>query len=331
MKHIGLDVSNQVLDVSEDRNGQRLRCQFPNHPRGHQQLIRSLLKQTAQVRVCLEATGIYHLDLALTLAQHPQIDVMLLNPYAARRFNQAQLTRAKTDAIDADGLLRYLQRMPFVAWSPPRPEVLQLQALMHRLGQLTDERTRERNRLHAAQRAGHHTRPVQQDIRAHLRQLQTRIERLQQQARQLTERDPQLQQIYQLLVSVPGIAALTAMKLMAELQPLARDLQPRQWVAHAGLDPRPMESGSSQRGPRRISKQGNARLRNALFLPALCAIRHDPNVRAFYQSLLQRGKRKMQAIIAVMRKLLHAIWGMLHHQQPWDGSKFYHSPAANNA
>jgi transposase len=329
MKHLGIDVSNQVLDVSEDRHGQRLRRQFPNHPRGHQQLIRWALKQTDQLRVCLEATGIYHLELALTLAHHPQIELMVLNPYAARRFNQARLTRAKTDAIDADGLLHYLQRMPFVPWAPPSSEVLQLQALMHRLAQLTDERTRERNRLHAAQRAGQHTRPVQQDIRAHLQQLQTRSNRLQQQALQLIETDPQLQHACQLLVSVPGIAPLTAMKLMAELQPLANHLQPRQWVAHAGLDPRPIESGSSLHSPRRISKQGNTRLRNTLFLPALCAIRHDPNVQAFYQSLLQRGKRKMQAIIAVMRKLLHAIWGMLHHQQPWDGSKFYHRAATN--
>ena len=121
------------------------------------------------------------------------------------------------------------------------------------------------------------------------------------------------------------------MKIIAEVEPLANDLRPAQWVAQAGLDPRPYESGSSVRSPRRISKQGNARLRTALFLPALSAAQHDPHVKAFYDSLLGRSKAKMQAITAVMRKLLHAIWGMLHHRQEWDGSKFFKLESLNIA
>ena len=122
---------------------------------------------------------------------------------------------------------------------------------------------------------------------------------------------------------MPGIAELSAMKLDAELGLLADGLTAAQWVAQAGLDPRPQESGTSLKAPRRISKQGNAKLRAALFMPALAAIRKDPNVNAFYNALLARGKLKMQAITAVMRKLLHAIWGILKHRKEWDGSKFY--------
>ncbi len=123
----------------------------------------------------------------------------------------------------------------------------------------------------------------------------------------------------------------SAMQVLAELGVLADDLRPEQWVAHAGLDPRPEESGTSLSAPRRISKQGNARLRAALFYPAMSAVRFDPNVRAFYESLLARGKRKIQAIIAVMRKLLHAFWGMLHHRQAWNGDLFYRMPMAKVA
>ena len=97
----------------------------------------------------------------------------------------------------------------------------------------------------------------------------------------------------------------------------------RQWVAHAGIDPLQFESGTSVHKPSRISRRGNAHLRRALFLPALVAVQHEPHVTAFYEKLLERGKTKMQANVAVMRKLLHAIYGMLKHDRDFDGEKFY--------
>ena len=106
-----------------------------------------------------------------------------------------------------------------------------------------------------------------------------------------------------------------------------RDLAAAQWVAHAGLDPRPYESGTSVHRPRRISKVGNRHLRAALYMPALVAIQHEPNIKAFYDKLVAAGKKPMQAVVAVMRKLLHAIWGMLKHHQDFDGNKFFNIAA----
>jgi len=131
--------------------------------------------------------------------------------------------------------------------------------------------------------------------------------------------------------SAPGFAKLSATKLLAELSSLPAEMTAKQWVAHAGLDPRPCESGTSVRSPRRISKQGNVRLRRALFMPALVAIQRDDNVSAYYENLLKRGKAKLQAITAVMRKLLHALWGMLHHRQAWNGEAFYRLNQPNTA
>ena len=113
------------------------------------------------------------------------------------------------------------------------------------------------------------------------------------------------------------------MRLLGELLVLPDDLTAPQWVAHAGLDPRPYESGTSIHRPRRISKVGNRHLRAALYMPALVAIQHEPNVKAFYSKLVSAGKKPMQAVVAVMRKLLHAIWGMLKHDQNFDGNKFF--------
>lgn len=125
------------------------------------------------------------------------------------------------------------------------------------------------------------------------------------------------------LISTKGIGEASAMRLLAELLVLPDDLAAPQWVAHAGLDPRPYESGTSVHRPRRITKVGNRYLRAALYMPAVVAIRHEPNVKAFYNKLVAAGKKPMQAVVAVMRKLLHAIWGMLKHDQDFDGNKFF--------
>ena len=104
---------------------------------------------------------------------------------------------------------------------------------------------------------------------------------------------------------------------------LPPDLDVRQWVAYAGLDPRQHTSGSSVEKKPRISKAGNKHLRRALYMPALVAVRHQPHLRAFYEHLVARGKTKLQALVATMRKLLHAIFGMFKHNQVFEGSKAY--------
>lgn len=328
MNHAGIDVSSETIDIQRRCSGQLSQRAFANTASGHVQAMAWLQRGDVGARVCLEATGIYHLQLALTLHAAPGVELMVLNPRASRRFAEAQMVRAKTDKVDAAVLLQYLERMPFVAWTAPAEHRLALQSLAHRLGQLKKEQIRERSRLHAAQRAGDHSRPAQRDIREHLRYLQRHAKGIEAQAIALMKQHASLAEELALLDSIPGVAEASAMNVIAELGLLAENLRPEQWVAHAGLDPRPQESGTSLNAPRRISKQGNARLRAALFYPAMSAIRHDANVNAYYQSLLARGKRKIQAIIAVMRKLLHAMWGMLHHRQTWDGSKFYRMSSA---
>jgi transposase len=126
-----------------------------------------------------------------------------------------------------------------------------------------------------------------------------------------------------MVISAKGIGEASAMRRLAERLVLPDDLTAPQWVAHAGLDPRPYQSGSSIDRPRRITKVGNRHLRAALYMPAWVAIRHEPNVKAFYNKLIVAGKKPMQAVVAVMRKLLHAIWSMLKHDQNFDGNKFF--------
>lgn len=141
------------------------------------------------------------------------------------------------------------------------------------------------------------------------------------------EGSERLRRAYGHLTSVRGIARKSAVLLLGELATLPEEMSIREWVAHAGLDPKKHESGASVRARERISKIGNARIRRALYMPAQVAIQHEPHVRAFYEKLLHRGKPPMVAVVAVMRKLLHAIYGMLNHDADFDGEKFYRIPA----
>ncbi len=164
---------------------------------------------------------------------------------------------------------------------------------------------------------------VRNDIEVNIRHLERRVDRLREQARELIADHPELQRAFLHITSVKGIASSAGIQILAELSILPEDMDVRQWVAHAGLDPRVFQSGTSVNKPARISRQGNVHIRRALFMPALVAVQYEPHVKAFYEKLLGRGKTKMQANAAVMRKLLHAIYGMLKHDRDFEGEKFY--------
>ncbi len=142
-------------------------------------------------------------------------------------------------------------------------------------------------------------------------------------ARQLIAQDPPLRERFELLDSVPGIGETSALQLLGELAVLSPDLTAHQWVAYAGLDPRAYDSGTSVHKKPRISKAGNMHLRHSLDMPALVGVQYDPHLRAFYQHLQAQGKVKMQALVAVLRKLLHALHAMFKTHQPYDGSKLF--------
>ena len=145
---------------------------------------------------------------------------------------------------------------------------------------------------------------------------------MQEQALAVVHSDPELTRRFERLVSVRGIATISALRILAELAVLPADMTPRQWVAHAGLDPRAHDSGTSLHKPARISKKGNSHLRAALYMPAMVAAREEPHVRSFYQKRIAGGLKPIQALVAVERKLLHSIHGMWSSNRDFDGEKF---------
>jgi transposase len=319
----GVDVSAASLAVAIQQDGRALeQREFANNGSGHKALIGCLHKRKAWARVSLEATGIYSLDLALALDAAEQIEVAVLNPKVVNRFAQT-LRRSKTDSADAQVLAEYSRRMPFTVWRAPSPNGLQLRTISRHLDGLTVEHTREQNRLHAAQGSAATPGCVLQDLKRSLASLKRRIVKLRREAMALVQRDEALQRRFDLVISIPGIAQISALQLLGELAALPDDMSVRQWVAHSGLDPVHQDSGSSVHRPSRISRAGNRHLRRALYMPALVAVQHDPHLKAFYQILQSRHKAKLQALIAVARKLLHAIYGIFRSQTLYDGRKLF--------
>ena len=325
---VAIDVSAKSLQVAIETPGEAARDgEFENTAEGHRALLRHVTKGGGLVRVCLEATGSYSLDVALHLSSHARVEVMVLNPKAARRFAEAQMRRAKTDLVDARSLLEFLRRMPFTPWAQPGPKRLELRGITRRIAALGHDRVAEKNRLEAALATKETPKAVTDDLRDSIASLERRIEALIDLALALVHADPELSRALECLSSVKGIADRSGITLLGELLLLPEDMSPDEVVAHCGLDPRPKQSGVRD-GPRSISKIGNSVVRGALFMPALCAARFEPSVRAFYEQLLARKKVKFVAIVAVMRRLLRALWVMLLRKTTFDGALFAPKSAA---
>jgi transposase len=311
---LGIDVAKATLEVVVLRAPTTYRATFANTPDGHQQLLRWLHhRQIPQVHACLEATGTYSEAVALALHTAGHI-VSVVNPAQMAAYAKSQLARNKTDPADAALIARFCQKEHPSAWTPPAPEILELRSLVRHRDALVQMRQQEANRLEPPGLAE----VVRVTIQAHLAFLDAQIAQLTAQIDAHIADHADLRQQRDLLVSIKGIGPRTAATLLAELGDLRRFTNARQVVAYAGLNPRQYRSGSSVQKRTRLSKQGNAAIRKALFMPAMAAVQSNPVVAGLRTRLLARGLSKMAAIGAAMRKLLRLVYGVVKTGRPFD-------------
>jgi transposase len=322
----GIDVGAEELLLVIRKNGTSCKPQkFANTPVAHARLAEKLSKLPGII-VCLEATGVYHFDLSIAL-HDAGVALMVVNPKASHNFAKALMKNSKTDSVDAETLAQYAERMDFVAWTRPSNEKIAIRSFARRIDALTRQKTAAKNHLHALAASQETPKAVLRDVKLAISQLEKRIDRLAKEALILIEKQPDLERVFQLLTGIKGVAQTSAIALMGELLLLPPGLSHREWVKFAGLDPRTFDSGKSVHKKARLSKTGNRHIRTALYMPALSAKQHDPHVKAYFQHLVDNGKKPLQAVCAVMRKLLHAIHGMLRYDKPFDNTRFYAIPA----
>jgi transposase len=300
--YAGLDVAKATLQLSLRGASHAL----DNDAKGHARLIKLLRtaerESGAKTHVVLEATGGY--ESAAASALHKEdIALSIMLPSRVRAFARAKGRIAKSDPIDADMLTAFGQAITPGATPAPSPAQTALGALTTRRAQLVADRVAEDNRA-----AHYQHKLLLRQHRAHLALLEKQIEQCEEAIAAQIAAEPAMQTRAERLQQVPGIGPTSAAVLLAEMPELGQ-LTPNEAAALAGLAPYNCDSGK-QNGPRRI-KGGRTSVRCALYMPAMNAIRYDPVLKAFYTRLCERGKKRIVALTAVMRKLIILLNHML--------------------
>ena len=321
MTTFGIDVSKATLDCLWLRDAQTRRIKtrvFKNTPAGHQALVQWAVKQTREamesLHFVMEATGIYHEALAQALYT-AGARVSVVNPAHIKQYAQSFGRRSKTDKRDSLMIALYGATQQPRLWQPLAPEIRALQALIARLEAVEKDIQREENRLEKAELASA-TEAVADSIRSVLGHLRAERRRLIELIEEHIDRHPDLKADRERLTSIPGVGPVIARYMTALLRSHAFG-SASQAAAYLGLVPIHRESGSSVRARSRISKTGKASLRAKLYMAAVVAIQHNPDIQAQYQRLLRKGKSKMAALVAAMRKLVHICFGVVKHQTPY--------------
>ncbi|ROT99277.1 IS110 family transposase [Marinobacter sp. R17] len=319
---IGIDVSKNKLDVCwlRDPNTLKLKTRiFGNDKPAFGELIQWLCKQTGQapesIHVMMEATGVYHEALAYALYD-AGMTVYVSNPHRVSEFGKSLGRRSKTDKRDSIILARFLDSRAHQPWQPEPFEVRQLKALLSRLDALDTDIQREYNRQEKAQ-IQDASKAVQDSIRKMIQTLEEERHRVERQVDDHFDDHPGLKNDRELLKSIPGIGRVLSAELTAMLR--SRDFRhASEPAAFAGLVPVMRDSGTSVHKRPVMSKAGNGRLRAKLYMGAIVATRHNRRIKGHYERLLARGKAKMSALGAAMRKLVQMAYGVLKHQQGYD-------------
>jgi transposase len=314
--YVGIDVAKDSLEVVVRQGGQNGPAQtFANSPAGIAALVRALPKQPVETLwACLEATGQYGQEVAEKLHARG-CRVSVVNPLCIKRYAGAASVRQQTDAVDAGLIAAFCDHLQPRLWLPPSPTQQVLRALSRRLADLQEMRQMERNRRAASKRL---PQEIQTSLDTVIETLQTQIQAITRQMVQWIDQDPELKRQKKLLMSIKGIGELTAVRFLAALGDLRDFASAKQLSAFLGLTPESKTSGTSVQTKPKLSKKGNAGVRQFLYLPAVVAKRYNPIVHTLAERLAARQKPEMSIVAAAMHKLVHLMYGVVHSGLPFD-------------
>ena len=309
---VGVDIAKAKFDAARlGADGKYKHKKFDNAPEGFAAFLVWLVAFGGdRPLVCMEATGAYSIPLAEYLAAQGW-PVSVVNPAKISHYGKSETSRAKTDKADAKLIARYAREKKPRLWTPPPPEIRELQLLLRRIEDLAEMRQMEQNRLDTAADA------VAGSIKAVLASLDQELEATQKRIRQHFDGHPGLKCRRDLLDTIPGVGQATAAQLLVALSEHYGFDNAKQAAAHAGLAPHIRESGK-WKGQTRLSKTGDPMLRKALYMPAVVAWRHNPAIRAFCERLKAAGKNGKAVVCAAMRKLIHIAFAILKSGKPFD-------------
>lgn len=305
----GVDISKDVFDVQSSTGTY---FQLSNDEKGFKNLIKKLSNDSL---VVMEATGYYHYCLAQYLYQQGYL-VSVVNPLSVKRFIQMKLSKIKTDKSDAKAICDYaiFNEIPlYTAKDGSQAECLQLIRLT---AIYIKQSTALKNKLHGEKTLGIPSKVVYRSLNRSLKAVEKEVKVLEERLTELIKDHQQTQ--LTLLKSIPGMGVKTAIMLIVMTDGFNRFENAKQLCSYAGITPIIRESGTSVRGRSRISKMGNQKLRNLLFLCSFSACKYNKACRELYERIVAKGKSKKLALIAVCNKLLKQAFAIAKSGRPYD-------------
>jgi len=320
MHYLGIDVAKAKLDCSLLVDQEQDKYKFKvveNSPAGFSKLLDWIMARgipVAELHILMEATGIYHEQAAIAL-HDSGITVSIANPAHVKGFAYGLGILTKTDGVDSRVLARYGLLTKPMPWQPPSLESRILKGLLARREAIKQDLQREQNRKEKAEVAKESP-LIQQSITDSITFIVAQLKKIQSQIDDHIDQDPTLKNDLELLQSIPAIGPQSSTQLLAIMHGHTFN-SAEQLAAYLGVIPVERQSGSSLNGRAKLSKSGPSHLRAILYMAAVVAVQYNPHVKAIYERLLAKGKTRMSALGAAMRKLVHLCFGVLKTQQKY--------------
>lgn len=295
MNYFGIDISKDVFDVTDSKGSHH---QFKNTLKGFKEFLRLLDNRSHCV---MEATGYYHYQLAYFL-RDKGINVSVENPLSVKRFIQMKLSKIKTDKSDSRLICEYAQQVDLKLWEGHSRHQIECLQITRLLSVYTKQSTMLKNKVHGEEVLGNPSLFVVRSLKRSLKATQKEMAILEERLLKLVKQTHQ--DLLTRLETIPGIGRKTAIMLIVLTDGFKRFASASELCSYSGLTPLIRQSGSSVNARARISKMGNKKLRNLLFMCSFNACKYNKACRELYERIVAKGKSKKLALIAVCNKLL---------------------------
>lgn len=323
---VGMDVDKDKFDVcfSVIDHHQKVTIKstrkFGNNPRGFEELdkwVVKLKKDEVPLVFAMEATGVYHEQLAWSLYKK-NAHVSILLPNKARKYAECLGLKSKNDKMDAKGLSRMAAEQSLDKWVPLSEDLYKMRSLTREIERIQNMRTSLNNQLHALRFAMYESGDTIERLEELVDVLAKHLATVEKELEGAVRSNPEIASKIKKITKVKGLGLKTVATVVAETNGFALIENQRQLVSYAGYDV--VENQSGKRiGKTRISKKGNSHIRRILHMPAFNVVRyHEPRFECFYDRLRDNGKTKMQAYVAIQKKLLVLIYTLWNSGEDFD-------------
>ncbi|MHA0917327.1 IS110 family transposase [Kosakonia cowanii] len=318
---LGIDVSKKTLDIClllEGIRGRLKTKRIKNDFKAVHTILAWLQKHNcplSEVHIIMEATGVYH-ELLATGLYLAGGKVSLANPHRTREFASGMDILTKNDKVDAWILACYGALKQPNIWTPPPEEIRHLSALLKRRDLLVSDAVREKNRLEKY-RATHTPEVIILSAERMLARLESEMADIERLLKEHIEKHTSLKEDLELLTSIKSVGPQLGLNMLVILRS-CNFRSAEQAAAFLGVAPVEKRSGTSVRGRSQMSKIGPPEMRAKLYLAAICGLRFNAAMKSIYERLCLKGKPKMVAIGALMRKLIHWCFGVLKSRKLFD-------------